>query len=65
MRLYKSDPKFAELDFLLSMRAKLKNPAVYFDLKDLPPELLDKDIEELEMAIEMFFAVNSYHQNAV
>lgn len=53
--LYASNPKFKEFDFLLTMRAALKNPAVHFDLKDLPPELLDKDIDDLELAIEMFF----------
>lgn len=53
--MYASNPKFAELDFLLTMRAALKNPAVHFELKDLPPEMLDKDIDDLDFAIEMFF----------
>ena len=53
--MYRSNPKFDELDFLLTMRARLKNPSVHFDLKDLPPELLDRDIDDLELAIEMFF----------
>ncbi len=53
--MYKSHPKFDELYFLLTRRAALKNPAVHFDLKDLPQELLDKDIDDLELALEMFF----------
>jgi hypothetical protein len=53
--MYASHPKFKELNFLLTTRAALKNPAVHFDLKDLPPEFLDKDIDDLDFAIEMFF----------
>jgi len=55
MKLLPSSDEFQQLDFLLTLRAMLKNPAVFFDLKDLPKELLDKDIDDLEMAIEMFF----------
>jgi hypothetical protein len=53
--MYASNPRFTELDFLLTMRARLKNPAVHFDLKDLPSEILNKDIDDLEFALEMFF----------
>lgn len=53
--MYRSNPAFQELDFLVTMYARLKNAAVHFDLKDLPPEMLDKDIDDLEFALEMFF----------
>jgi hypothetical protein len=60
LSMYKSNPKFDELDFLLTMRARLMNPAVHFDLKDLPPEKLAKDIDDLDFALEMFFIIRPH-----
>ena len=59
IKMYASNPKFAQLDFLLTMRARLMNPKVYFDLKDIPFEFLLNDIDHLEDAIGMFFLMNS------
>ncbi len=60
--MYASNPKFEELNFLLTMRARLMNPKVYFDLKDIPIEFLLSYIDHLEDAIEMFFLVNSINK---
>ncbi len=60
--MYASNPKFEELNFLLTMRVRLMNPKVYFDLKDIPMEFLLNDIDDLEDAIEMFFLMNSTNE---
>jgi len=54
-KLSPSDPKFDLFNILLTTRAALINPKVHADLKDIPPELLLKDIEELSLAIEMMW----------
>ena len=57
--MYRSNPKFDELDFLLTMRARLKNPSVHFDLKDLPPDANTIDFEN-DHAYDVHFI---YSQN--
>ena len=62
LKLSPSSEKFQQLDFLLTMRARLMNPKVYFDLKDIPIEFLLNDIDDLDDAIEMFFLMNSTNE---
>ncbi len=58
MRRYPSHPKFAEVNFLHTMYARLKNKTVHFDLKDVPQEELDKEIDDLELALEIMFLLD-------
>ena len=62
LKLSPSSEKFQVLDFLLTMRARLMNPKVYFDLKTIPIEFLLNDIDDLDNAIEMFFLMNSTNE---
>jgi hypothetical protein len=54
-KLMPSHPQFQLFDLLLTTRAALKNPKVHADLKDFPPEFLMKEIDEIELAIEMIW----------
>ena len=54
-KLSPSHPKFDLFNVLLTTRAALKNPKVHADLKDIPPEFLLKEIDDLEDAIEMIW----------
>ena len=54
-KLMPSHPQFFLFDLLLTTRAALKNPKVHADLKDVPSEFLMKDIDEIELALEMIW----------
>ena len=54
-KLLPSHPKFEMFNLMLTTRAALINPRVHADLKDIPPEFLWKDIDDLERDIEMMW----------